>query len=76
MKETAGPESTYGKELLLGWWRPIGLMVVYMSFTDSVRIIFDTTTYTVWLCAWILFSITCLFITASVRYIALYLLLK
>jgi hypothetical protein len=27
MKKTVGPVSTCGRELLRGWWRPIGLMV-------------------------------------------------
>jgi hypothetical protein len=26
MEETVGPVSTWGRELLRGWWRPIGLV--------------------------------------------------
>jgi hypothetical protein len=37
-----GPVSTCGRELLRGWWRPIGLMVCFMIFTASVRNILDT----------------------------------
>jgi hypothetical protein len=40
------PVSTCGRELLRGWWRPIGLMVSFMNFTASVRNILDTTLYT------------------------------
>jgi hypothetical protein len=32
MEETVGPVSTCGRELLRGWWRPIGLMVSFMIF--------------------------------------------
>jgi hypothetical protein len=45
MEETVGPASTCGRELLRGWWRPIGLMVSFMIYTASVRNILDTTTY-------------------------------
>jgi hypothetical protein len=37
MEETVGPVSTCGRELLRGWWRPIGLMVSFMISTASVR---------------------------------------
>jgi hypothetical protein len=40
-----GPVSTCGRELLRGWWRPIGLMVSFMIFTASVRKIVDTPLY-------------------------------
>jgi hypothetical protein len=40
--ETVRPASTCGRELLRGWWRPIGLMVSLMIFTASVRNILDT----------------------------------
>jgi hypothetical protein len=40
-----GLVSTCGRELLWGWWWPIGLMVNYMIFTVSIRNILDTTTY-------------------------------
>jgi hypothetical protein len=43
MEETVGPVSTCGRELLRGWWRPIGLMVRFMICTASVRNILDTT---------------------------------
>jgi len=36
MEETVGPVSTFGRELLRGWRRPIGLMVSFMIFTASV----------------------------------------
>jgi hypothetical protein len=36
VKETLGPVSTYGRELLPGWWWPIGFMVSFIIFT-SVR---------------------------------------
>jgi hypothetical protein len=42
--ETMGPVSTCGRELLRGWWRPIGLMASFMIFTASVRNILDTST--------------------------------
>jgi hypothetical protein len=42
MKETVGPASTCGRELLQGWWRPIGLMMSFMFFIASVRNILDT----------------------------------
>jgi hypothetical protein len=45
MEETVGPVSTCGRELLCGWWRPIGLMVSFMIFTASVRSILDTPSY-------------------------------
>jgi hypothetical protein len=45
MEETLGPVSTCGRELLRGWWRPIGLMVSFMIFTASVRNILDTPSY-------------------------------
>jgi hypothetical protein len=44
MEETV---STCRRELLRGWWRPIGLMVGFMIFTASVRNIFDTPSYPV-----------------------------
>jgi hypothetical protein len=45
MEETVGPVSTCGRELLRGWWRPIGLMMSFMIFTASVRNILDTPSY-------------------------------
>jgi hypothetical protein len=45
MKETVGLVSTCWRELLRGWWRPIGLMVSFMMFTASVRNILDTPSY-------------------------------
>jgi hypothetical protein len=45
MYETVVPVSTCGRELLRGWWRPIGLMVSFMIFTASVRNILDTPSY-------------------------------
>jgi hypothetical protein len=45
MEETVGLVSTSGRELLRGWWQPIGLMVSFMTFTASVRNILDTTSY-------------------------------
>jgi hypothetical protein len=47
MEEMVGPVSTCGRELLRGWWRPIGLMVSFMIFTASVRNILDTPSYTI-----------------------------
>jgi hypothetical protein len=41
MEKTVGPVSTCGRELLRGWWWPIGLMMSFMIFTASVRNIFD-----------------------------------
>jgi hypothetical protein len=32
MEEMVGPLSTSGRELLRGWWRPIGLMVTFIDF--------------------------------------------
>jgi len=43
MEETVGPVSTWGRELLWGWWQPIGLMVSFAIFTASIRKISDTT---------------------------------
>jgi hypothetical protein len=40
-----GQVSTCGKELLRGWWRPIGLMESFMIFTASARNILHTTSY-------------------------------
>jgi hypothetical protein len=37
MEEKVGPVSTCGRELLRGWWRSRGLMVIFMIFTASVR---------------------------------------
>jgi hypothetical protein len=37
MEETVGPVCTCGRELLRGWWRPIGLLLSFMIFTASVR---------------------------------------
>jgi hypothetical protein len=45
MKETVGPVSTCGRELLRGLWRPIGLMVSFIISIASVRNILDTTSY-------------------------------
>jgi hypothetical protein len=49
MEETVGPVSTCGRELLQGWWWPIGLMVSFMIFTASVRNILDRASYTSWI---------------------------
>jgi hypothetical protein len=35
MQEAVGPGSTCGRELLRGWWRPIGLMVSFIIFSVS-----------------------------------------
>jgi hypothetical protein len=43
MEETVGPVSTCGRELLWGWWRPIGIMVSFMIFTASVQNSLDIT---------------------------------
>jgi hypothetical protein len=40
-----GPVSTCRREILRGWWRPMGLMVSFMIFTASVRNVLDTNTY-------------------------------
>jgi hypothetical protein len=32
MEETVGPVSTCGRELLRGWWLPIGLTVSFRIF--------------------------------------------
>jgi hypothetical protein len=45
MEETVGLVSACGRELLRGWWRPIGLMVSFMIFTASVRNSLDTPSY-------------------------------
>jgi hypothetical protein len=45
MEETVGPVTTCGRELLRGWWRPIGLMVSFMTFTVSIRNILYTPSY-------------------------------
>jgi hypothetical protein len=45
MEETVGPVSTCGRELLRGWWRPIGFMVSFMIFTALVRNILNTHSY-------------------------------
>jgi hypothetical protein len=37
IEKTVGPVSTCGRELLRGFWRPIGLMVSFMVFIVSVR---------------------------------------
>jgi hypothetical protein len=41
MEETVGPVSTCGRELLGGWWRPIGFYGDFDDFTASVQNIFD-----------------------------------
>jgi hypothetical protein len=43
MEETVGLVATCGRELLQGWWGPIGLMVSSMIFTVSVWNNLDTT---------------------------------
>jgi hypothetical protein len=53
MEERVGLVSTCGRELLQGWWWPIGLMVSFMIFTASVWNILDTTLY---LCCYMPFS--------------------
>jgi len=45
MEETVGPVSTFGRELLRGWRRPIGLMVSFMIFTASVWKLLDQPMY-------------------------------
>jgi hypothetical protein len=42
-----GPVSTCGRELIRGWWRPIGLMVSFVIFTASARNILNTPSYLV-----------------------------
>jgi hypothetical protein len=44
--ETVGPVSICGRELLRGWWRPIGLTASFMIFTASVRNILGTPSQT------------------------------
>jgi hypothetical protein len=41
MEDTMVPASTCGRELLRGWWQPIGLMVSFTIFKTSVRNILD-----------------------------------
>jgi hypothetical protein len=43
--KTEGQVFTCERELLRGWWRPIGFMVSFMNFTSSVRNILDTPSY-------------------------------
>jgi hypothetical protein len=45
MEETVGPVSACGRELLRGWWRLIGFMVIFMIFTASVWNILDRLSY-------------------------------
>jgi hypothetical protein len=45
IEKTVGPVSTCGSEILRGWWRPIGLIVIFMIFTASVLNILDTPSY-------------------------------
>jgi len=45
MEETVGPVSTCERELLRGWWQPIGLMASFMIFTALVRKILDQPSY-------------------------------
>jgi len=45
LEETVGPASTWGRDLLRGWRRPIGLMVSFAIFTASVRKILDQPMY-------------------------------
>jgi hypothetical protein len=49
--EAVEPVSTWVRELLRGWWRPIGLMVSFMIFTVSGRNILDTPSYISQACA-------------------------
>jgi hypothetical protein len=57
MEETVGRVSTCGRELLRGWWRPIGLMVSFMNFTASVRNMLDTTSYRWYICVIVCISL-------------------
>jgi hypothetical protein len=41
MEGSVGRVCTYGRELLRGWWGPIGLMANFMTLTASVRNILD-----------------------------------
>jgi hypothetical protein len=41
-EDNGGDSVTCGRELLRGWWRPIGLMASFKIFTKSVRNILDT----------------------------------
>jgi hypothetical protein len=43
IEETVGPVSTCGRELLRGWWRPLGIIVCFMNGIASVRYILDYT---------------------------------
>jgi hypothetical protein len=43
-----GLASTCERELLQGWWRPIGLMMNFMVFTASVQNILDKPSYSDW----------------------------
>jgi hypothetical protein len=45
MEDTLELVSTCRRELLQGWWRPIGLVVSFMIFTASVQNVLDTTSY-------------------------------
>jgi hypothetical protein len=45
MEETVGPVSTCGRELLQGWWQPIGRRVSFIIFTASVPNILDRPSY-------------------------------
>jgi hypothetical protein len=47
IEEMMGPMSTCGRDLLQGWWRPIGSMVSFMIFTATVRNILDRPSYKV-----------------------------
>jgi hypothetical protein len=40
-----GPVSSCGRELLRGWWLPIGLTLSFMIFTVSVWNVLDTPSY-------------------------------
>jgi hypothetical protein len=44
-QEMVLPVSTCGRDLLRGWWRPIGLIMGFIKFTASVRYIMDTSSY-------------------------------
>jgi hypothetical protein len=45
MEETVGPVPTCGRELLWGWWWPIGLIVSFTVCTASVHNILNIPSY-------------------------------
>ena len=58
MEETVGPVSTFGRELLRGWRRPVGLMVSFVIFTASVWKRLDQPMY-IYVCVCVCVHIQC-----------------